>query len=135
MNCLAHRIRRCTTLSSFLFLALILFSSSACATTPEILFKNARVFTMNTQHPWAKNIALSQGRISGVDIDESDVDPSETEIIDLNGRFVMTGFHDAHLNAIDSGVDFLECPLYEVKDLTGLQEKMKSCSKKMKKGA
>ncbi len=106
----------------------------AAQVQPEILFTNAHVFTMDPKRPWAGNMALSGGRIVALDVDESEIDPEETKVIDLSGRFVLPGFHDAHIHPIDSGVDFLECPLYDVKNVEGLTDVVKKCSKKLKRG-
>lgn len=59
------------------------------------LFFNGRIYTANTQKPWATAMLVENGRIVWVG-DEKDFPQIEGESINLNGKRVLPGFIDAH---------------------------------------
>ncbi len=66
----------------------------------DTVFRGARIYTVDVEQPWAEAMAIHEGRVvaigSAADV-EAAIGP-DTEIIDLGGRFVMPGLHDAHLH-------------------------------------
>lgn len=96
----------------------------------DAVFVNARVSTLDSKLPKASNFAIKDGRIVFINVDEKTL-PKKTKRIDLGGKTVLPGIHDSHIHAIDSGVDLLECPLYDAKTLESLIESLHVCSKKI----
>lgn len=66
--------------------------------SPEIIFFNGTVLTMNKAQPQAQAIAIDDGRIIAVGSNEEimALQGAETLLIDLQQRTLMPGFVDAH---------------------------------------
>ncbi len=66
----------------------------------ERVYTNARIYTLNDEAPWAEAMALDGETISviGTSADLADLIGPATDVIDLDGRFVMPGIHDAHVH-------------------------------------
>jgi predicted amidohydrolase YtcJ len=85
-------------------------SASPSSKTPEnsTAFINGRVYTIDPDHPWASAFIVSpDGLFTAVGTDESIVKVAQIShlvIIDLKGRFVMPGIHDAHMHLLYSGL-------------------------------
>ena len=73
--------------------------SAACsAAGPDTIFVNGKVFTANSQAPWAQAVAVSGERITAVG-DTAAIEAlarGNTRRIDLAGRTLVPGFNDAH---------------------------------------
>jgi hypothetical protein len=67
-------------------------------TVADVVYTNGRIYTLNESQPWAEAVAIKDGKFiavgSGVDI--ATVTGDGTEVIDLEGRFVMPGIFDLH---------------------------------------
>jgi hypothetical protein len=70
----------------------------------DIILHNGRITTLDPGHPEAKNLAIKDGRIVGVDDAESYGRGPETKVIDLRGRRVIPGLNDSHLHVIRAGL-------------------------------
>lgn len=70
----------------------------------ELLIRNARVYTVEKETPWAEAIAVKGDRIIwvGSNSDASTQVSANARVIDAEGRLVLPGFVDSH-NHIDSG--------------------------------
>ena len=67
-------------------------------TPPELILTNARVYTVDSDRPWAEAVAVAGGRITAVGT-SSDLDAlagPNTEVRDLGGAFLMPGLIDVH---------------------------------------
>jgi predicted amidohydrolase YtcJ len=76
---------------------------------PDLLLVNANVLTMDPDRPAASAVAVAGGRIVGIYDGEPDVTAKET--IDLRGRTLIPGFHDAHNHMIGFGLSLTEVDL------------------------
>ena len=58
---------------------------------PDLVIRNARVYTLDRAVPWAEAVAVRDGRISwvGADGDAGDLVRPGTEVIDAGGRLVQ----------------------------------------------
>ncbi|MBM3791747.1 MAG: amidohydrolase, partial [Acidobacteria bacterium] len=86
---------------------ILLVTVVACALMPlscsypkaDLVLQNGAVYTMESDLPWARAVAVSGNRILAVldsdDVAERYVGPN-TQVIDLGGRFVVPGFVDGH---------------------------------------
>lgn len=75
-------------------------------TAPDLILHNGRITTLDPKHPEAKNVAVRDGRIVGVDDTESCERGPNTKVIDLNGRRVIPGLNDSHLHVIRGGLNY-----------------------------
>ncbi len=64
-----------------------------------LMFTNGKVFTMDSCQPWVEAFAVKSGHIVAAG-DRSEVESKIGchDVVDLDGRFVMPGFIDAHLH-------------------------------------
>lgn len=64
----------------------------------DLLLKNGKIYTQDPQMPWAEAVAVKGERVMAVgDSDAMDsLANDDTEIIDLEGKYVFPGFIDAH---------------------------------------
>jgi predicted amidohydrolase YtcJ len=72
----------------------------------DLILHGGRITTLDPAHPDAKNIAMKNGRIIGVDDAESYQRGPDTKVIDLKGRRVIPGLNDSHLHVIRAGLYF-----------------------------
>ncbi|MCS6858872.1 MAG: amidohydrolase [Abditibacteriales bacterium] len=90
-----------------------------------LILKNAKVFTVNPQHPFVQAVAVRGDRIIaiGCDADMKDFTGKSTRVIDCDGAFVCPGFNDAHLHFIPGGKKLLGL------DVGGIRSKQKVLEK------
>jgi predicted amidohydrolase YtcJ len=79
----------------------------------DLVIRDAAVYTVNPDQPWAEAVAITAGRIQQVgslaEI-EALIGP-ETQVISQPGGMVLPGFQDAHLHPYTSGIDQFDCSL------------------------
>ncbi|MCH9649453.1 MAG: amidohydrolase [Deltaproteobacteria bacterium] len=82
------------------FLALISFSIGAAQASPraDVVLHGGKVFTADTQGPWAEAVAIRGSRVLAVgsDAEVRALEGPNTLSLDLQGRLVVPGFNDAH---------------------------------------
>ena len=64
------------------------------------IYRDARFYTMNPAQPWAEAVAVTKGRIVaiGSNDDIKTFSGKKTQVEDLDGAFVLPGFHDTHVH-------------------------------------
>ncbi len=77
---------------------------TGAAQDADAVFTNGRIYTVESDQPMVEAFALRDGRFLkvGSAADMQNVTGDDTEVIDLEGRFVMPGFNDAHSHPIRS---------------------------------
>lgn len=68
--------------------------------TADAVFYNGRIYTQDEAQPWVQALGVKDGRIVfvGSDADGQKQIGADTQVVDLQGRFVMPGIQDAHLH-------------------------------------
>jgi len=97
------------TLIIYLFVSTLL---TGCVTdkketnSADIIYKNGKIYTVNEDAPWAEAVAIKDGKFLkvGSNADAEELMGESTEVVDLNGQFVMPGITDMHAHPF-SGVD------------------------------
>ena len=78
----------------------------------DAIYVNARIYTVNSDQPWADAVAIRDGRFVHVG-DRAGAEAYRgpaTVVVDLQGAMVMPGINDAHVHAQRGGVKSLyEC--------------------------
>src|SRR5437667_8966177 len=73
-------------------------------TAPELILHNGKITTLDPNNPEARNVAIADGKIIGVDDAESYERGPQTRVIDLQGRRVIPGLNDSHMHVIRGGL-------------------------------
>jgi predicted amidohydrolase YtcJ len=91
---------------------------AGCAEQPpgkgvDLVLENGRIYTVDGERSWAQAVAVNDGRFVfvGSDQDVAALKGPSTRTIDLEGRMVLPGLFDAHIHAIESGIERLHCDL------------------------
>ena len=74
--------------------------------SPDLILHNGRITTLDPKYPEAKNVAIKDGRIVGVDDAESYERGPNTKVIDLKSCRVIPGLNDSHLHVIRGGLNY-----------------------------
>ena len=64
----------------------------------DAVYTNGRIYTVNEAEPWAEAVAIKDGKflVVGSNADVDGLTGDGTEVVDLEGRFVMPGIVDLH---------------------------------------
>jgi len=87
-----------------------LLSLTACRRQPnsekaDLVIRNAKVYTADSQRPWADAVAIKGDRIAWVGDDggvTAKIGPS-THVIDAGGKMLLPGFIDSHFHVLLGG--------------------------------
>lgn len=93
------------------------------------LLTNARIYTVNADHPWVDAIAIDADGIIAAAGSATDVRaalPDALEI-DLGGRMVLPGFQDVHLHAVEAGITATFCQMPQFGSRAELSEILTEC--------
>ena len=85
------------------------------------ILRGGRIYTQDPSRPWAEALAVSGNRISviGSNADVDSLAAPHTQMIELNGRFVMPGFNDAHIHFTPSMLPLLrQCGITTAQTIT-----------------
>lgn len=103
---------------------------------PVTLYKNARIYTNDPGVPSASAM-LVRGEIILAVGDEDEVAglaEKGTHVVDLEGRFVMPGFNDAHVHMGSAGYDALAVRLHGAPTIEELQKRVAAAVAENKEG-
>jgi hypothetical protein len=104
-----------------------------------IYYLHGRIYTNDPQHPWAAAMAIRDekilcvGTLAHILLDCGGA-ASEADTVQLNERFVMPGFNDAHTHLGGAGRDKLNLSLTGVDSIEELQKLVKDAAAKKKPG-
>jgi predicted amidohydrolase YtcJ len=118
-----------------LFLSLVIFCLCAdlalaqgqASTVADTVVTNARIYTVNSQQPWAEALAISGDKILAVGSakDMAAYRGPATKVIDAQGRLVLPGFTDCHIHFLDGSLDLQRISLDDAKTIAEIQERVK----------
>jgi len=82
----------------------------------ELILRGAAVYTLDANKPWASAVVIRDGRIAyvGDDAGALALRAARTRIVDLDGRMLLPGLHDAHMHPMSGGIRLLRCQLDHV---------------------
>ena len=109
------------------------FCASACnqfklnPTPVDSVLINARIYTVNSEDPWAQAMAVREGKIVAVGSDESiaEYQGPSTRVIDAKGHMVLPGFVDSHVHMMAGAAMLEQISLHDAKNIGDFQKKIK----------
>jgi len=125
------RIPNLVTLS---ITALFLLTASACssdksdsATTPDLIFFNGTVYTLDAQRSVAEAVAVTGGLITfvGQKADVMNLAGEDTRLVDMNGGTLLPGFTDAHVHMPAGGNTLNNLALYDAETPEQIEEQIR----------
>jgi len=116
--------------------------ATAAPQTPvprTLYFLHGRIYTNDPQHPWASAMAVREGKITcigGIEqiMLECGGGQEGAEKVQLNGKFVMPGFNDAHVHLGAAGADMLAVRLNGSASVEELQKRVAAAVAAHKEG-
>jgi len=103
-------------------------SAGAPENPADLILLNGRVYTMEEDHPWATAVVVTGNTITAVLDDDGEARAyggPGTEVIDLQGKFVVPGFIDGHVHFNNAGSLINDANLMAVADDQGLANEMR----------
>lgn len=108
------------------FLLIFLSGVSACisqessdgsvASHADLVIRDAAIYTVDAARSWAEAIAVNDGKIVYVGTSEGVIPwiGTDTEVLSLQGKMVLPGFHDSHVHLVTGGIELGECNLVDM---------------------
>lgn len=97
----------------------------------DTVLRGGSVYTVDAARSWAEAIAVRGNKIVYVGSD-ADVEPHigpATEVIELEGRMVLPGFHDSHIHPVSAMLKSYMCNLRGLSGRKAYLEKVSQCVK------
>ncbi len=109
----------------------VLTLAAALARAPipvaDTIIARGRIYTGNSQQPWAEAVAIRAGKIIAVG-DESAVFKlryAGTEVIEAGGHLILPGFVDCHIHFLDGSLSLGRVNLEGAKDASDIQQRLR----------
>jgi len=102
-------------------------AESASDSAADLILLNGAVYTMEEDHPWDSAVVVTGNTITAVLDDDQTAENyrgPNTEVIDLDGKFVVPGFIDGHVHFNNAGGLINDANLMAVADDEGLVGEM-----------
>src|SRR5882724_7436068 len=90
----------------FVLLTLPQFVGAQSKSAADLIIRNAKVWTVDKDHPTAQAVAVLGDRIMAVGSNE-DVEAwrgARTRTVDASGKLLLPGFNDSHVHFVDGGL-------------------------------
>jgi len=128
------RIRK--TLILIILILLVACSNQTNHIRADLILINGKIYTVEPDQPWVNACAIKDGKFIAVGEKRSmhELKGKSTEVIDLEGRFVLPGFNDAHVHFSDGGFYLLGIDLRDAEDEAEFVERIKNYAAKLNKG-
>ena len=74
------------------------------AQAQDLILINGNIYTVNEEQPWAEAVVITDGVIEYVGSNEQAKEylHMETELVDMQGKLVLPGFHDVHMHPLEA---------------------------------
>jgi predicted amidohydrolase YtcJ len=90
-----------------------------------VYYLHGRIYTNDPQHPWAEALSVRDGKILCVGTPlECGAGATAADTVELQGRFVMPGFNDAHVHLGSGGANLLDVRLIGTTSVKELQARV-----------
>ncbi len=115
----------CVTLACF-FAAQRLAAQKKLQTADTVVL-HGKIFTMDSNKPWAEALAISGEHIVavGTDAEIAKLQSKDTKVIDAGGRLVLPGFTDCHIHFLSGALSLGRVNLEGAKDAADIQQRLR----------
>lgn len=122
----------------YLFGFFILMLLAACSRQPkaDLVVKNAKIWTVNSNQPEAEALAVQEGKIAAVGSAaeiEKWID-KDTRVIDAAGKRIVPGFTDAHTHFLTGGQSLITIDLRDCQNEQEFLARLKTYADKLPHG-
>ncbi|MGE3866631.1 MAG: amidohydrolase, partial [Hyphomonadaceae bacterium] len=125
------------TLSAAAFmLGAALAPAAGAQTQAAVVYKNAKIYTLDGKSSVASAVAIAGERFLAVG-DEAAVQPfigAGTQVVDLAGAAVIPGLNDTHAHFLSAGVEASQIPMRGAKNVAEALERIKTAAAAKKPG-
>jgi predicted amidohydrolase YtcJ len=127
--------RAFVTLSATLILAPLLGAGQS-QPAADLIIRNAKIWTVDKNHPTAQALAVLGDRIVAVGSnDEIEAwHGAHTDIVDASGKLLLPGFNDSHVHFVDGGLSLDSVQLNDATSATEFVRRIGEQVKKTPKG-
>ena len=97
----------------------------------EFVFLHGGIYTVDPAQPWAEAASVRGGEIVfvGNDSEARSMIGPDTVVMDLNGRLLLPGFHDAHVHLAEGDSSYEGCSLAELYSIEEIRQKLEICTR------
>ncbi len=90
----------------------------------DLVLRGGRVYTVNSEAPWAEAVAIRKESLLAVgsDVEMDRFIGRETVVVELGGRLVLPGFIDGHIHFLNGSLLLEQVQLNEAQDLEEMKE-------------
>ena len=120
------------TIVAVMAVSLSVASASGPIPVADTIIARGRIYTGNSEQPWAQAVAIHDGKIIAVG-DESAVFKlryAGTEVIEAGGHLVLPGFVDCHIHFLDGSLSLGRVNLEGAKDASDIQQRLREYAAK-----
>lgn len=97
----------------------------------SFVFKNGTIYTVDTNNPHAEAVVVTNENIVfvGSNLEAKKYIGKNTQVVDLNGKLMLPGFHDVHMHPDEIGSALTSyCNLIGVWETNAVETKIKECA-------
>jgi predicted amidohydrolase YtcJ len=101
--------------------------SRSAAPPAETIIRNAKIYTMSPDRPWAQALAIRGGKIVavGTNAEVLRLRGPATKSIDAQGHLVLPGFTDCHIHFLEGSLSLTRAELSGSKNVVEIQSRLK----------
>lgn len=119
--------------------AVLRATAAAQEDSHTVYYLHGRIYTNNPQHPWAEAMAVGGGKILCIGdlsqiLMECGGSATGAETVQLQGRFVMPGFNDAHVHLGEAAADLLAVQMNGTASVEDMKRRVRAAVASHKEG-
>jgi predicted amidohydrolase YtcJ len=100
--------------------------SQSGQSSADTLIVNARIYTVNSQQPWAEALAIKNGKIVAVgSSNELASYRAGAKVVDAGKHLILPGFVDCHIHFMDGSMGLTQVDLNGTKSVAEIQKRVK----------
>ncbi len=96
----------------------------------QLVLRHGTVYVGDAAGTRAESLAIRAGALVyvGADAGVAAYVGPDTRVVELDGRLVLPGFHDAHVHPIAAGLESMRCQLGAIESVPALEARIRECA-------